>query len=176
VSAIVIVWLRRGFDLVCATAGLALLAFLGPWMLLTAATSHVPEVHELLRLNGVTAACRPVLGGIRLRINGYESEFQAQLDSCREADVDLSRSVHVSLNVVAADLQRTRRHAVISTYGLEIEGRVVHTIGSDVRTARLDRAILTATGIVGTGVLLCLAWAVAANRRGLLRLIGEFDG
>jgi hypothetical protein len=176
-SAIVIVWLRRAFDLVCASAGLVLLAFLGPWMLLTAATSHVPDRHELTRLDGITAACRPVLGGIRLLIKGYESEFQSQLDSCTEADVDLARATHVALNVMPGDLKRMRPHAAISAFGLEVEDRVVHTIGSDLRTARLDQAILTATGIAGTGVLLWLGWAVATNRRGLRRLLlGESAG
>ncbi len=176
-SAILFLWLRRGFDLVCAIAGLAVLVFLGPWMLLTTATSHVPEVHELMHVNGIATGCRRVFGGVKLLLEGYENEFQAQLDSCIEAQVGLAHAAHVALNVMPEDLRVEHLHAPIRTFGFEVEGRVVHTIGADLRTARLDRAIVTATGISGSVVLLWLGWTVGTNRGALTRLlIGEPPG
>jgi hypothetical protein len=176
-SAMLFVWLRRGFDLVCAIAGLALLVFLGPWMLLTSASSHVPEAHELIRVNGTTTGCRRVIGGVKLLLEGYENEFQSQLDSCIEAQVELAHSAHVALNVIPEDLRTSRLHVPVRSFGFEVEGSVVHTIASDLRTARLDRAVLTATGISGSVVLLWLGWAVGTHRGALTRLlIGESPG
>jgi hypothetical protein len=161
-------WLRRGFDITCAISGLALLAFLGPWMLLRAATSHVPEARELIRLEGISNGCRPVFGGVRLLLQSHESEFQLLLDSCMEAETGLAHSAHVVLNVVPADLRGRR---VTPSFGLEVEGKVVQTVTSDLRTARLDHAVLTATGTVGTLVLLWLAWSIRSRKGALARLI-----
>jgi hypothetical protein len=170
-SSIVFVWLRRAFDLACAISGLALLMFLGPWMLLTAATSHVPEPRELVRLDGVTAACRPVIGGIRLLLEGYDSEFKLPFDSCIGAQVDLARSAHVALNVGPVDLQRGRPRTAIPGFGLEVDRTVVHTVRSDLMTARLDRVILTITGTAGSATLLWLACTAMLNRAGLVKLL-----
>jgi hypothetical protein len=161
-------WLRRGFDFVCTTAGLALLVVLGPWMLLTAVNCRVPEVHELLRVSGITTGCRPVFGGVKLLLEDYENEFLAQLDSCTQAQVELSHHAHVTMNVMPDEL---RQHAPIHSFGFEVGDRVVHTIDSDRRTARVDRAIVTATGVGGSVVLLWLGWAVGTNRGALGRLL-----
>jgi hypothetical protein len=173
-SAPLVRLLRRSFDIACAIAGLALLAFLGPWMLLTTATSHVPEAHELTRLDGITDGCRPVFGGVRLLLQGHENEFQLQLDSCMEAQVVLAHSAHVVLNVMPADLAHGLSHGVTPGFGLEVEGKVVRTVAADLRTARLDRAVVTATGITGTLVLLWLAWNIGTRKGAFARLlIGE---
>jgi len=164
-------WLRRGFDLVCTIAGLGLIVFLGPWMLLSKNTAHVPEAHELIRVNAITTGCRQVLGGVKLLLEGYESEFQPQLDSCIQAQVDLARSAHVALNVMPEDLRTARLRVPIRSFGFEVEGRVVHTIDSDLQTARLDRATVTVTGVIGSVMLIWLGWAVGTNRAALVRLL-----
>ena len=168
------IWLRRAFDLVCALAGLALLVLLGPCMLLTGASAHVPMAYELIRVDGTTTACRPVFGGVRLHLSGYETEFQSQLDSCIEAHVDLAQPARVALSVTAADLRAARPHVVISSFGLEVEDRVVHTVGADLQSARLDHAVVTATGLTCTLILLWLVSVTVAARRGpRLLLFGE---
>src|ERR1700756_4726660 len=144
-SATPFLWLRRAFDLVCAVAGLSLVAFLGPWMLMTAAITPVPQAQELTRLQGTIAACRPVFGGVRLLLQERENEFQLQLESCADVPADSAHPTHVVLNVMPADLRATRPHEATPGFGVEIEGRVIHTIDSDLRTARLDRAVVTAT-------------------------------
>lgn len=168
---ILFVWLRRGFDLICAIAGLALLVFLGPWMLLSSVGGRVPEAHELVRVDGITAGCRRLLGGVNIVLEGYGPEFRAQLDSCADVQVELTHSTHVSLNVSREDLRTARLHSSIRSFGFEVDGRVVQTIDSDLRTARLDRAVVIATGISGSLVLLWLGWVIGARRGNLVRLL-----
>jgi hypothetical protein len=171
--AMLLLLLRRVFDLVCAIAGLALLVLLGPGML-PAAARRVPEAHELIRVSGITTGCRHDFGGVSLFLQGYQGEFRLQLESCVQGQVDLSRDANVTLNAISAELRAARKNAPIRAFGFEAEGRLLQTADSDLRSARLDRAVVTTTGLSGSVILLWLGWTVGTHRGALRRLlIGE---
>jgi hypothetical protein len=156
--------LSRFFDLVTALAGVAALIALGPWMLINAATAPVPEAGELMQLDGITVTCRPTMGGAELRLAGYPREFHALLDSCEKAVAQPGHPVHVSLHVVRSDLNARQRAAPIPSFGLIVEGKVVNMLGADLNVARVDRVVLSASGLLASAALVWLGWVVVSRR------------
>jgi hypothetical protein len=163
--------LGRLFDAVSALAGVAVLVILGPGMLISAVTARVPEVGELTRLDGITVACRAVIRGAALRLEGYQREFHSQLDSCSKALAEPAHVVHVSVYVASADLNSRQRRAPIPSFGFMAQGEVVHELDADLSAARLDRVVLSGTGVLGTAVLIWLGWVVVGRRDTRARLL-----
>jgi hypothetical protein len=173
-SSTPLVWLRRFFDVTCAVLGLMLLVLLGPWMLCRAINSPTPQIAQLVRVSSAVRECRPTLAGLRVSLRGYANSFQIPLDACGALQPAGTHEAIVVLNVVSWELMRGNANSTVRTFGLEVQNVVVRPIGEDLKTARLDRAIMSVTGCAGTAVLLCITW-ILATRRGSIRslLTGE---
>lgn len=168
--------LRRVFDVLCATAGLALLIFLGPCLLWVASMTHVPEASSLQRIEGVVDECHPGFGGVDLRLQGQDRRFRLQLDSCAELEGAPGRPKAVALHASLAADPLLNRAAVIHVFGFEVGGTVSHAAASDLQVARLDRSILLVTSTIATTALVWLIWMVSTHRRGIVALlVGELS-
>jgi hypothetical protein len=167
-------WLRRSFDATCSILGLMLIVLLGPWMLVHAITDPTPQPTDLVQLSGITQRCRPVLGGLRVSLQGHANEFRVLLDSCASSDASLTQASHVTVNVVPEELRRASSHSTIRTFGLEVRGNVVRSMAEDIRISKIDRCIMAATGVTGTAALLLIIW-ILAKRQGSFKslLTGE---
>ena len=77
----------------------------------------------------------------------------------------------VTLNVVPEELLDANLHSTVRTFGIEVRGTVVRSIAADLRIARIDRAIMSVTGLVGTAALLFITWILAARRGSLKSLL-----
>jgi hypothetical protein len=156
--------LSRYFDLFCALAGLAALIILGPGMLISAAKTRVPEADELVRMDGIAVACRPTIGGAELRLEGYEREFHSLLDSCGRVLTLPGRVAHVVLHVIPSDLHAQQRQAPIPSFGLIVDGQVVNMPDADLRVARVDRMLLSTSGLTASAALIWIGWLLGRRR------------
>jgi hypothetical protein len=172
-SSIVSKRLGRFFDLVCTLAGVVALIILGPGMLINAATAGVPKAGELIRLDGIAVTCRPTVGGAALRLAGYEREFHSLLDSCEKTLGQAGRGAHVSVHVVPSDLHVRQRWASVPSFGLIVEGKVVNILGADLSVARVDRMVLSGTGLLASAALVWLGWVVVRRRSAIVALLTD---
>ncbi len=175
-SVTIIPALRRAFDVLCSIAGLALLIFLGPYLLWVAAVTQVPQASSLQRIEGVVEGCRPEVGGVDLKLQGQERWFRLQLDSCAELEGAPGRPKAVALNIFLAGRPLSNRAGVIHVFGFAVGGKISHAVASDLQVARLDRSILLVTGTIATVALVWLIWIVSMHRRGCIALlVGELS-
>lgn len=162
--------LWRAFDLFCALTGIVALVFLGPWMLLSAATSYIPEAGELVRLDGTVATCHETRQGGLLVLTGRASAFLSQPGSCTDVfAMPDSGPTRVSIYAVPATLVNTR--VPVASYGLSVDDKVVRIPQSDLSAARIDRVLRYVLGSIGTLTLACLIIMIARTRGGLRRLL-----
>lgn len=168
----------RFFDVVTALAGLAVLVVLGPVMLYEAVISRVPLKSELTPIEGVVLACSPGIRGALVRLAAFERELRSQLDSCSKLLPEASgRSVRVSTYVSRSELNAPRGHGAVPSFGFTADGEIVHELDADLTAARLDRVVLTITGIFATAALGWLGWVVASDPPGATRLFtGRVSG
>jgi hypothetical protein len=151
-----------------------LVVFLGPCTLVHAITDSTPEPNELVQLTGITQRCHPVLRGLRVSLQGHENEFRVLLDSCAGSAVSLMRASRVTVNVVPDELRRAGSHSTIRTFGLQVRGNIVRSMAEDIRISKIDRAVMTVTGVTGTAALLFIIWILATSPGSLKSLlIGE---
>jgi hypothetical protein len=169
-SSLALASLWRAFDLFCALTGIAALVFLGPWMLLSAATSHIPEAGELVRLEGTVLTCHETRQGGLLVLTGRASAFLSQPGSCTEVfAMPDAGPAKVSIYAVPASLMSTR--VPVASYGLSVDDKVVRIPQSDLRAARVDRILRYVLGSIGTLTLACLIVMITRTRDGLRRLL-----
>jgi hypothetical protein len=163
--------LRRGFDFVCAFAGLAVLFLLGPWMLLSGAAWRIPDAHEMVRLDGRVLECRETFSAAVLVLEGHEAPYESQAGSCPDALAQGGRAWHTSIFVVPAGLNGREAKAPIASYGLMMDGRVLRELRADLYAARIDRTIRLWVGGLGTAALIWLLVAGFRTRGGFLRVL-----
>jgi hypothetical protein len=164
--------IRRGFDLICTIAGLAVLVLLGPWMLVTGAAHTIPDVHALTSLDGTVATCRETVSASVLVLTNYDMPFESQAGTCPDVRGLPSRKPRVSIFVSPASLKRGI--TPVPSYGLVVDGEIVRNPQSDLDAARIDRMFKLGVGPLGTLLLVCLIVLVARSRRRLrLLLIGD---
>jgi hypothetical protein len=163
--------LRRGFDFVCALAGLAVLLLLGPWMLLSGAAWRIPDPQEMVRLDGRVLECRETFSAAVLVLEGHQTPFESQAGSCSDGLAQGGRAWHTSIFVVPAGLNGREAQAPIASYGLTMDGKVLRELQADLKAARIDRTIRLCLGALGTVALIWLLVAGVRNRGGFVRLL-----
>jgi hypothetical protein len=167
----------RFFDVATALTGLVVLVFLGPVMLCQALTARIPLKRELSPIEGVALACNPDIRGALVRIAGYQHDFRSQLDSCSKLSLRApGRAVVVSLYVSPAQMNAMRGRDAVPSFGLAIDGETLHELEADLSAARLDRVVLTITGIIATAALAWLAWALASDPAAARRIFPSSNG
>jgi hypothetical protein len=161
--------IRRGFDLICTLAGVVVLVFLGPWMLVTGASHPIPEVHELTSLDGTVVTCRETVSASVLVLAGHEVPFESQAGTCPDVLGLPNQNPIISIFVLPTSPKKGT--APVPSYGLTVDGKIVRYPQSDLDAARIDRTFRLVVGPVGTLLLLWLVVVVARSRRRLTRLL-----
>jgi hypothetical protein len=169
--SMLITLLRRGFDFVCALAGLAVLFLLGPWMLLSSAAWRIPDAQEMVRLDGRVLECRETFSAAVLVLEGHQTPFESQAGSCADGLAQGGRAWHTSIFVVPAGLNGREAQAPIASYGLMMDGRVLRELRADLEAARIDRTVRLWLGALGTLALIWLLVVGVRNRGGFVRLL-----
>jgi hypothetical protein len=169
--SMLITLLRRGFDFVCALAGLAVLFLLGPWMLLSSAAWRIPDAQEMVRLDGRVLECRETFSAAVLVLEGHQTPFESQAGSCADGLAQGGRAWHTSIFVVPAGLNGREAQAPIASYGLTMDGRVLRELRADLEAARIDRTVRLWLGALGTLALIWLLVVGVRNRGGFVRLL-----
>jgi hypothetical protein len=170
-NSMLITLLRRGFDFVCALAGLAMLFLLGPWMLLSAAAWRIPDAHEVVRLDGRVLECRETFSAAVLVLEGRQTPFESQAGSCPDELVQGGHAWHTSIFVVPAGLNRREARVPIASYGLAMDGRILRELQADLEAARIDRTVRLCLGALGTLALIWWLVVGVRNRGGFIRLL-----
>lgn len=155
-----------------------MLVILGPAMLYQTVITQIPAKGELTMVEGVVLTCNADFRGALVRIAGYQREFRTLLDSCSKVLPETpAGTVRVSVYVVLSEVNAVQWRGVIHSFGLTADGEVVHERDADLTAARLDRAVLTITGVIATAALVWLGWAVASGREEVMRLFnGQISG
>jgi hypothetical protein len=169
--SMLITLLRRGFDFVCALAGLAVLFLLGPWMLLSSAAWRIPDAREMVRLDGRVLECRETFSAAVLVLEGHQTPFESQAGSCADGLAQGGHAWHTSIFVVPAGLNGREAQAPIASYGLMMDGRVLREVRADLEAARIDRTVRLCVGALGTLALIWLLVVGVRNRGGFVRLL-----
>jgi hypothetical protein len=169
--SMLITLLRRGFDFVCALAGLAVLFLLGPWMLVSSAAWRIPDAQEMVRLDGRVLECRETFSAAVLVLEGHQTPFESQAGSCADGLAQGGRAWHTSIFVVPAGLNGREAQAPIASYGLMMDGRVLRELRADLDAARIDRTVRLWLGALGTLALIWLLVVGVRNRGGFVRLL-----
>jgi hypothetical protein len=168
----VIAHIRRAFDLTCTIGGLVVLIVLGPWMLVTGASSTIPRVDELTSLDGTVVTCREQLSGSVLVLAGREARFESQAGTC--PDVLGPESQHPRVSIFILPMTLKGGSALVPSYGLAVEGKIVRYPQSDIDAVRVDRIFRLVLGPIGTFFLIWLVVVMSRSRRRLrLLLIGD---
>jgi hypothetical protein len=169
--SMLITLLRRGFDFVCALAGLAVLFLLGPWMLLSSAAWRIPDAHEMVRLDGTVVECRETMRAAVLVLKGHETPFESQTGSCPDGLAQGGRAWQTSIFVPSAGSNMRGAQAAIASYGLMMDGRVLRELRADLEAARIDRTVRLWLGALGTLALIWLLVVSVRSRGGFVRLL-----
>jgi hypothetical protein len=170
--SMLITLLRRGFDFVCALAGLAVLFLLGPWMLLSGVAWRIPDAQEMVRLDGRVLECRETFSAAVLVLEGQQAPFESQAGSCPGLTQG-GRAWNTSIFVVPAGLNGREARGPIASYGLTMDGRVLREVRADLEAARIDRTVRLCLGTLGT---LALIWLLVAGVRNRGRFAGLLMG
>lgn len=152
---------RRGFDLVCWLAGLAVLYILGPPMLFSGAVTTIPDAQTLTRVDGRLLTCRETFSASLLVLDSRSTPLNSQAGSCAELQNDAPR---VAVFVTPADMSISNSSTPVSSYGLSVDETVVREPGSDIKAARIDRAFKLCLGSLGTVSLVLLLYALISAR------------
>lgn len=163
--------LRRGFDFVCALAGLVVLFLLGPWMLLSGVAWRIPDAQKMVRLDGRVLECRETFNAAVLVLEGHQTPFESQAGSCPERLAQGGRAWHTSIFVVPTGSKGREAQAPIASYGLTKDGTVLRELRADLKAARIDRTIRLCLGSLGTLALTWLLLAGVRNRGGVVHLL-----
>jgi hypothetical protein len=163
--------LRRGFDFVCALAGLAVLFLLGPWMLLSGAAWRIPDAQGMVRLDGTVVECRETFSAAVLVLEGHQAPYESQAGSCPDAVGQGGRTWHTSIFVVPAGSNMREARTPIASYGLTMDGRVLRELRADLDVARIDKTIRLCVGTLGTAALVWLLVVGLRTRRGFFRVL-----
>lgn len=163
--------LRRGFDFVCALAGLAVLFLLGPWMLLSGAAWRIPDAQQMVRLDGRVLECRETFSAAVLVLEGHQTPFESQAGSCPDRLAQGGRAWQTSIFVVPDGLNGREARAPIASYGLTMDGRTLREVRADLEAARIDRTIRLCLGALGSLALIGLLARGVRNRGGFIRLL-----
>jgi hypothetical protein len=164
------------FDVVSALAGLAVLVVLGPAMLYQTVTTPIPAKGELTIAEGIVLTCHGDFRGALVRIAGYPREFRTLLDSCSKVLPEIpGGAVRISVYAPLSEVNEGRRRGAIHSFGLIADGGVVHERDADLTAARLDRVVLTMSGVIATVALGCLGWVAASDQEGAMRLFTGRD-